>query len=77
MREEDFADLETIAQKFLDSVDTASIEELSRLNTEFHNIIYKRADNIPLLEIITDLHIKALHHPFCCLGQKRKHYSIG
>lgn len=58
MREEDFADLETIAQKFLDSVDTASIEELSRLNTEFHNIIYKRADNIPLLEIITDLHIK-------------------
>lgn len=58
MREEDFADLEAIAQTFLDSVDTASIEELSRFNTEFHNIIYKRADNIPLLEIINDLHIK-------------------
>ncbi|SIO29124.1 GntR family transcriptional regulator [Halodesulfovibrio marinisediminis] len=57
MREEDFAELEAIAQKFMDSVDS-SIEELSRLNTAFHNIIYKRADNIPLLEIITDLHIK-------------------
>lgn len=58
MREEDFEGLESIAQKFLDSVDSANIEELSRLNTEFHNIIYKRADNIPLLEIINDLHIK-------------------
>ncbi|WP_027362128.1 GntR family transcriptional regulator [Halodesulfovibrio aestuarii] len=58
MREEDFSELEAIAAKFLDSVDTANVEELSRLNTEFHNIIYKRADNAALVEIINDLHVK-------------------
>ena len=58
MIEEDYVHLAEIADKFMSHVDTGDIDELSRLNTEFHNIIYKRADNIPLLEIINDLHIR-------------------
>ncbi|MCG8529457.1 MAG: GntR family transcriptional regulator [Desulfovibrionales bacterium] len=58
MREEDFEALEEVANTFMGHVDTGDIDELSRLNTEFHNIIYKRTDNFPLIEIINDLHIR-------------------
>ena len=70
MREEDFETLHEKASVFLENVDSGDIEKLSKLNTEFHNIIYKRADNIPLLEIINDLHIRLYITRFAAWDKK-------